>query len=129
MNEDKVRAVIDEMDSADVVDIWNEYCDKQNYFDDKYLYMDEFDDLFCGCTPLKIAEVVYQEDFNPRQDYFKEGVYGVTSYEDAWACVCDMDLDSLVDYIVENDEDFHNDDLREALDYEETEDEVQISDN
>lgn len=129
MNEDKVRAVIDDMNSSDVVELWNEYCDKQKYFEDRYLYMDEFNDLFCGSTPLKIAEVVYQEDFNPMHDYFKDGIYGVTSYEDAYDCVCDMDLNSLVDYIVDNDEDFHNSDIREALDYEETENEVQVSDN
>lgn len=129
MNEDKVRAVIDEMDSSDVVNIWNEYSEKNMYFEDRYMYMDEYDDLFCGCSPLEIAEKIYEEDFNPNHDYFKDGIHGLTSFDDAWACVCDMDLDSLVNYIVDNDEDFHNSDIREALDYEETEDEVQVSDN
>ena len=120
---ERVSEAIEDMLSTDLIDVWNMYCDKGNNLEDRYLYMEEFNELFYGCTPLKIAEVVYDEDFNPNHEYFKEGIYGVTSYEDAWSCVCDMDTDMLIDYIVDNDESFRNQDLRIALSEDDGEDE------
>lgn len=43
--EEKVRGAIDDMDNAEAVDIWNNYCKACNLCDDVIYSMSEFDEV------------------------------------------------------------------------------------
>ena len=65
-------------------DLFNDMCEEldsyNGFLDDARWYpMEQFDELMDGCTPSEIAEKVWQEDFNPRHNYFKFTLYGVES--------------------------------------------------
>ena len=111
----RVREAIDNsLSDDDILEIWNGYCDRNQYYEDRFDDMDMFNLRYEGLTPLEIAKIVFKADFNPDHKYYRDGIYGVKSYEDAGDC--DIDIDTLVDYIVKDDEDFGFDEIREALD-------------
>lgn len=80
-NEETFNDCIEELDN------WNGYLG-----DDRYLYMEELDELYSGVSPIEILQRAYfggDEDggseFNPNSDYFKYNGYGnlvSTNYRD-----------------------------------------------
>ena len=112
--EDFIREVIvDNFGSDDYVSLNNEYCNETGYMDDYIEYMDMFDDVMDGYTPTDIARMVIDGDFSINDNYFKFTIYGVESfsYPDD-----EMDLDEIISYICENDNDLGDSDVRAALD-------------
>ena len=106
-----------ELSNDELVTVWNEYCDNNNYTDDRIYYMSEFDDMMCDRTPSEIARDVWSNDFCVNCDYFQWSVYLTsTDYPEEM-----VDFDALADYILSNDTSLYNDDLREFLDSEEEE--------
>ena len=106
-----------ELSNDELVSIWNEYCDNNNYTDDRIYYMREFDDMMYDRTPSEIARDVWSNDFCVNCDYFQWSVYLTsTDYPEEM-----VDFDALADYIITNDTSLYNDDLREFLDSEEEE--------
>ena len=61
-------------DMCEELDSWNGYLG-----DDRWIPMWEFNDIMNGVEPLDIAEKIWQEDFNPRDEYFKFTITGVVS--------------------------------------------------
>lgn len=115
-----IKEFIEELNSDDIVYLWNEYCDKVNYYDDRIYYMYEFDDLFYGKTPLDILDSV-SSDFSSNDDYFQFNGYG---YAKSFDYPEDrIEVDEVVDFIIENDDSLENDDIRDILDEEDEEDE------
>ena len=113
---DEVLEMLRDMDDYELVAIHNEYCDEVNYVDDRIYSMGEFDELYCmdGKSPLDVIRDAFNGSFNPNDDWFRWNGYGnleSTDRPEDW-----MDLDDIADYIVENDEDFDNDDLRDLMD-------------
>lgn len=108
------KAIDDSLSSRDLVEIWNEYSNKMGYYEDRYYEMELFNDQCNGMTPLEIAEMLYKADFNPSHKYFKDNMWGITSFEND--SDCDIELDDVIDYIVDNDEDFGDSRIREILD-------------
>lgn len=118
---ERVAEHISNMRAEDVVDLWREYCLKQRYYDDIYEDMPEFDDRHSTMTPLQVAKLVYKQDFNTDADYYKETIWGPTSFDTAQDCVKDMDIDAMVKYIVNNDDWLYDEDIQEILTEEEEE--------
>ena len=118
---ERITDHIGDMRAEDVVSLWREYCLKQQYYDDIYEDMCEFDDLHNGMTPLQVAKLVYRQDFNPDADYYKETIWGVTSFDTAEDCVKDMDIKAMIGYIVRNDDWLYDEDIQEILTDEEEE--------
>ena len=113
---EEVLEMLRDMDDYELVAIHNEYCDEVNYVDDRIYSMGEFDELYCmdGKSPLDVIRDAFNGSFNPNDDWFRWNGYGnleSTDRPEDW-----MDLDDIADYIVENDEDFDNDDLRDLMD-------------
>lgn len=110
-----VEEVIDCMEDDELMEVWNNYCDKVEWSDDKVYYIDEFNDMYSYENPLDIARMVIGTGFSPNDYYFKTDCYGDLTSGD---CVSDLinDIDSLINYAIEHDEDFGNSDLRDALD-------------
>lgn len=78
----------------ELVEIWNEYCDDNRYEDTIYT-MDEIDTYFCDCAPSTILESI-SGSFNPNDEYFKDSIYGVHSFD---CPEYEIDIERLVDWL------------------------------
>lgn len=105
---EKLYDILNEMND-DIVPVWNEYCDNNAYYDDRIEYMDYLDDCFCGMRATEILECL-DRDFDVRDDYFRNTIYGIESFSDPYDVV---DVDYLVDYILDNEETLDSDELVE----------------
>ena len=109
---ERVENAIENMDESDLVEIWNEYCDRRNYSDDHIFGMYEIDDYLSNMTPTEIIDKVVGSNFDTSDDWFKDGIY-FESFSDVPS---NIDEDDLINYIIIEDEDFGNSDIRDALD-------------
>lgn len=123
----RLDAIIDflnDIDECELVSIHNEYCDAVNYYDDRYYYMDDFNELFYGKNPLEILDAV-ESDFNTNDEYFTFDGYGYatsTSYPD-------IDIETIAEYIDDNDDYLYNDGLQAILNADEYDDENDDDEN
>ena len=127
--EERIKACLEDMSDTDLIGIYNEYCQENCYSEEEFFSMDMFDELNYGRKPLEIAEYVRDCDFNPNDDYFRDGIFGPTSYS-TYECADEIrtnELKELAEYIIDNDESFYNSDIRDALyeDDDEEEDEAE----
>lgn len=124
--EEKVREAIDGMQTPDVIDMWNEYCISCNMQDDIIYDMSEFDEVMEYESPWRIARACCYGDFCAAHEWFWFNSYG--NLESSDFPIIDGDspfsLNNVVDYIVENNDPLHNDEVQEILD-EEDEDETE----
>lgn len=107
---DLILEALENMDENELVSVHNEYCDAVNYYDDRYYFMDEFDELFYGKSPLEILDAV-ENDFSTNDEYFTFNGYGYatsTSYPD-------IDIETIAEYIDDNDNALYNDEIQEIL--------------
>ena len=116
-----IKDLLENMSESQLYIIANEYSDKTNYYDDRIYDMDEFDEIMSGMSPSDIATKIFYGDFRPNDNYFKfDGYANLQSFD---YISNEVDLEEIADYIVDNDEDFDNSDIREILDEENEEDE------
>ena len=119
----EVREYLGTLDDGEKVDIWNEYADAANNPDDRIYSMDEFDEIFSDTKPWEIARACfYSRRFNPSDSWFWFNGYGNVESADYISDHDDrspIDLDEVAEYIVSNDDELFNDDIRAILDGEE----------
>lgn len=77
-----ITEIINNWDEATYICAWNEYCDNINATEDRIEDMDSLDDLLSGLTPSEVINAI-DSDFSLTDDYFKDGIYGITSGCDA----------------------------------------------
>lgn len=123
--EDKIKAIIDEMDDGDKVALWNESCYECGYGDDEICYMQDFNELMSDNTPSDIASLIfYGGGFNPNHDYFAfDGYANLVSFDftdDEGSPFC---IDDLVDRIVRNENAFGCDEIAAVLNGDEDDEE------
>lgn len=119
---DAILECLNNMNTDDLVNIHNEYCEANNDIDDRIESMIEFDDLLYGKKPSEIAEMVSGEDFNVGDDYFWFTIYGIESSDFA----DDMPIykEDIAKYIEDERDSLYNDEIQEIIDeYEEEEEE------
>ena len=119
MKREKLQAIIDNADDNDIITWWNDHCDCDT---NTIYYMDELDDYFIGRNCKSATGIIDSLDsgFSTSDYYFTDGIYGLESFDDIYDVVDD---DDLIDYMLEIDEDFGNDDIRDILDEELTDEE------
>ena len=116
-----IKDLLENMSESQLYIIANEYFDKTEYYDDRIYDMDEFDEIMSGMSPSDIALKIFYGDFRPNDHYFKfDGCANLESFD---YISDEVDLEEIADYIIDNDEDFDNSDIREILDEENEEDE------
>ena len=121
---EKIKEIIEEMSTEDKVVLWNVYCGSANRIDDWIYSMEEFDEQCFGMTPTEIAQSILYGDFRINDNYFWfNGYANLESDYDIDGEKSPFYIDELIDYIVENEEDFGNDDIAEVLEGEEEEEE------
>lgn len=127
---ERIMDVLKEMDDSELVSVWNEYCYTTNRYDDEILDADRLEEWVnnSGDT-MNILNRFYfgYDDYdkngsaNPNRDYFTFNGYGnIISFDYIYNSYTNefnyIDVDDLVDYIIENEEAFYNDDIQDILD-------------
>lgn len=119
----RIKAYLDSLDDAEKVYIWNEYTDATNNPDDRIYSINDFDEVFGNTNPWEIARACfYSQRFNPSDSWFWFNGYANAESADYISEHDDrnpIDISAVAEYIVDNDEDFYNDDIRAILDGEE----------
>lgn len=111
----------DEMDDEQIVKLYNNYCEANNY--ERVYTMDDMDELLDSYSPWEVARACYFGDFCPTHDYWEFNGYGnLHSYYNAYDVVrTKVDVDAIANYIVENEDSLGDDDIQEILDNDEEE--------
>lgn len=121
--EEKIKAIIEEMDDGDKIALWNESCYECNCGDDEICDMQDFDELMSDNTPSEIASrIFYGGGFNPNHDYFAfDGYANLVSFDFTDDEGSPFYIDDLVDRIVRNENAFGNDEIAAVLNGEDDE--------
>ena len=132
--EEKIRSIFEEMDDAEIVSIWNEYCYDCNLYDDEILDYERMEELIQNSNEdgmYWINRFFYGSDdystegsANPNRDYFTFNGYGnVISFDYIYNSYTNefnhIDIDDLIDHMIENKESFGNDEIEELFEEEE----------
>lgn len=125
MNKELLKTVvsqhIEQMDSAEIVAIWNEYCSAGGDMDNYIYHMDVFDEIMSGMKPWEIARACYYGgNFCPAHNYFWFNGYGnLESADTIWGGNNDESpvyIPEISAYIVDEEDALYNDEIQEILD-------------
>lgn len=103
--------LIEEMNTEEQVALHNEYCIATNNYDDEIFDSEELDTLCMGQDAFWIACRVFYGDFSPSADYIKFNGYGNFQSIHKYNVTNYIDENEIADYILENNEDFENNDI------------------
>jgi hypothetical protein len=130
---DKILEALKGMDDSDLIWAWNDYCDANRY-DDQIYPMSSLDDVigyghFNGMSASDVIEDVKSnfEDFDTSADYFTVSIYGYES-GDSLDDFGSFDIESLADYMYQNDDALGLSEIRDILDEDDEEDEDEDED-
>ena len=107
-----IRVVVEDFNENKLVELWNEFCDK-NCYEERIWYLSDYEinDLFSNKTPAELIRMGKDVDLDNKYFYFHLGELNTTDN------VFDVvDIDELVDYIIDNDDDCNDIDIRDLLD-------------
>ncbi len=93
---------IENLETYELVQLHNEYCDAYNTPDEMIYSMDEFDDIFYGYSPIEVAELVSGTGFDVADEYFtyERGVYFTSDFS---RVMNNIFIEELAEYTMEND--------------------------
>ena len=108
---ENIREVVEDFKENKLVELWNEFCDKNNYEEViYYLSDDEINDFFRNKTPAELIRMGSNVDLDNKYFYFHLGEMNTTDN------IFDVvDIDELVDYIIDNDNDCNDTDIRDLF--------------
>ena len=126
-----LKDIFRNMDDDDIVSVWNEYCYNTDNYDDEILSWERLEEYMqegCKDDPFYWINRFYygSDDYgneggaNPNRNYYSFNGYGnLNSFDYIYNQYTDtfnhMDIDDLIDYIIENNEDFCNSDISDFL--------------
>ena len=110
--EDLVFDTINNMNDSEMIDLWNEYCSDNGYYDDRIEYFDEgvFNDLMAGKTPYEIYQIIDNSDISFFDDYCRYDGYELNTFTDIYDSI---DIENLVEWIIKEEKDLCNSDIDE----------------
>ena len=109
---ESIRVVVEDFKENKLVELWNEFCDK-NYYKERIYYLSDYEinDLFSNKTPAELIRMGKDLDLDNKYFYFHLNELNTTDN------IFDVvDIDELVDYIIDNDDDCNDIDIRDLLD-------------
>ena len=109
---ENIREVVEDFKENKLVELWNEFCNK-NYYEEVIYYLsdDEINDFFSNKTPAELIRMGKGVDLDNKYFYFHLSELNTTDN------IFDVvDIDELVDYIIDNDNDCNDTDIRDLLD-------------
>ena len=106
---------LNNMSDDTLVDLYNEWCEQNRYYEDKIYPMYELDDYIGDLSQYTLGDLFgrfQMDDFNFDHDYFRDTIYGIesTDYPE-----CLIDKDELVRYILKYEDCLGNKDVEEIL--------------
>lgn len=110
--QEQIKEYLKGLNDSELLSIYNEFAN-ETYNINIYL-MDEFDEICENMDASDIARRCFYGKFNPNDEYFIFN--GYANFESSDYLEYFIDFDELADYIIRNDEDFDDDDIREILD-------------
>lgn len=130
--EKEIRKILTKIDESELLYMWNEYCAEVNRYDDEIMDYDtlmEYIENSNGDTLTWLNRFYYGSDdysdesgsANPNRNYFAFNGYGnivsfdylYNEYTNKFNYIFE---DELIDYIIDNQESFSNDDIQEIID-------------
>lgn len=111
---ESIRVVVEDFKENKLVELWNKFC-AENYYEEVIYYLsdDEINDLFSNSnkTTAELIRIGSNVDLDNKYFYFHLDELNTTDN------VFDVvDIDELVDYIIDNDDDCNDIDIRNLLD-------------
>lgn len=109
---EEINNVVESFTEEQSIEAWNNYCD-ENHYEERIYYLsdDEINDFFSNDTPAELIRIGKDVDLDNKYFYFHLGKLNTTdNVFDA------VEIDELVDYIIDNDDDCGDSELRELLD-------------
>ena len=109
---ESIRVVVEDFKENKLVELWNEFCDK-NCYEERIWYLSDYEinDLFSNKTPAELIRIGKDVDLDNKYFYFHLNELNTTDN------IFDVvDIDELVDYIIDNDDDCNDIDIRDLLD-------------
>ena len=109
---ESIKVVVEDFKETKLVELWNEFCDK-NYYEERIYYLsdEEINDLFSNKTPAELIRMGSNVDLDNKYFYFHLNELNTTDN------IFDVvEIDELVDYIIDNDNDCNDTDIRDLLD-------------
>ena len=129
MKKERILEVIKQMDDCDIIQLWNEYCQDANRYDDEIIDAHTLEELIENSNDtMNWLNRFYfgYDDYNkegsanPNRNYFTFNGYGniisfdyiYNSYTEEFSYIF---VDELINYIVENENSFGVDEIQEIL--------------
>ena len=114
----KLVDYINSMNTEEIVELHNSYCDAANCMDDYIYSMDALDDILSWTKPTDILSMGFYGDFRPQHDFFWFNGYGNLKSADY---IADMPIYAIdiANYILSNEDSLGNDEIQEILDEDE----------
>lgn len=109
---ENIKEVVEYFSENKLVELWNEFCDK-NYYEERIYYLsdDEINDLFSNKTPAELIRMGSNVDLDNKYFYFHLNELNTTDN------IFDVvEIDELIDYIIDSDNDCNDTDIRDLLD-------------
>ena len=108
----EINNIVESFTEKQSIEAWNNYCERNHYEERIYYLSDEtIDELFVVETPSELIRMGKDVDLDSKYFYFHLGELNTT--DDIFDVV---DIDELVDYIIDYDDDCGDSELRELLD-------------
>ena len=115
---DALKDWFDEQSDSDLMSLHNSYCESVGYDSDSVYEIGEFFSLFFGSHDILDVIRRLGSDFNSNHNYARMDSYGnVESTSDVTDWV---DVHEIITFIISDDDDLGNNDIREILDNFET---------
>lgn len=97
-----IKNLIEGLDSKDIISLWNKRCEDTNDYDSYVEYMDSFDDLMCGKSPMDIAIMISMGEFHSGDDYYAFNGYGNIRTFSYWDDNdSPVDISEIVDWLID----------------------------
>ena len=109
---ENIKEAVEYFKEGKLVELWNEFCNKNCYEEVIYYLSDyEINDLFRNNTPAELIRIGKNLDLDNKYFYFHLNELNTTDN------IFDVvDIDELVDYIIDNDNDCDDIYIRDLLD-------------
>ena len=115
---ERISEVLNNLPEEKIIDIYNDYCDKNNDWDSQVYPMEEFDEIMAGYVPSDLLASV-SDDFSLFHKYFMFDGYGRAAsfpyLADSNSRIC---LEDIARYIDRTEDYFGNWDIQDALEEE-----------
>lgn len=111
---EQIKSILNDMYDDEIIAIHNRYCDA-NHYEDQIYPNDDFtlDEVMGGCTFSEAACKLHNSDYNYSDNYFWfDGYANLKSSNDPFDNIF---VDDIARYVVDNEDDLDNMDLREAI--------------